>query len=330
MEVRTSMALLARIYAVATQQEISHEDLRWLAGAVRDFMESYEHLYTDPTVCTSNLHGILHLAECIRSCGPAWGHWQFTMEKTCGNVVGWLRGKKLKDENLANAILLNEQVSLLQWINPDAMFMRKQVGSSVPTFSDQVKRAPVFTTEQVTALLDYLSSQSGSAVGHELVRQPLKESVEYRKYCPNSEDMVTSSLESSGSQGRCRRYVRCLNDKRQRFFGEIDRFFSFQWPRRIQHLALIKVFENVRYSEDEDGLYGRVQELRDRSICLACIPVSEIECTVGIIANRFTHREYILDRNWIDFDPYGDELASCLSALSGWCRYNLVSSVIVC
>ncbi|KAK9427243.1 hypothetical protein V1505DRAFT_358989, partial [Lipomyces doorenjongii] len=135
MELRTSMALLARIYAVATQQEISHEDLRWLARAARDFVESYEHLYTQ-----------------IQRCGPAWGYWQFTMEKTCGNVVGWLRGKKLKDENLANAILLNEQVSLLQWINPDvcltweAMFMRKQVGSSVPTFSDQVKRAPVFTT----------------------------------------------------------------------------------------------------------------------------------------------------------------------------------------
>ncbi|KAK9489017.1 hypothetical protein V1508DRAFT_131551 [Lipomyces doorenjongii] len=166
MEVRESMALLARIYAVASQQEITHQDLRWLAGAVLDFVESYEHIYSDPTACTSNLHGILHLADCIRSCGPAWGYWQFTMEKTRGNVVAWLRGRKLKDENLANSILLNEQVNLLRWINPDvcltweALFIQKKAGSSVSPFSDQVKLAPAFATEQVAALVDYLSSQS--------------------------------------------------------------------------------------------------------------------------------------------------------------------------
>ncbi|KAK9384670.1 hypothetical protein V1515DRAFT_610824 [Lipomyces mesembrius] len=33
--------------AVPTQQEITHEDLRWLAEAVRDFVESYE--YISPT-----------------------------------------------------------------------------------------------------------------------------------------------------------------------------------------------------------------------------------------------------------------------------------------
>ncbi|KAK9257512.1 hypothetical protein V1519DRAFT_457262 [Lipomyces tetrasporus] len=56
--------------------------------------------------------------------------------------------------------------------------------------------------------------------------------------------------------------------------------------------------ENICYFE-ESGLLGRVQELRDRTACLMCIPVSEIECTIGIIANMFTNKEYILDRNLI-------------------------------
>ncbi|KAK9238660.1 hypothetical protein V1525DRAFT_400655 [Lipomyces kononenkoae] len=43
-------------------------------------------------------------------------------------------------------------------------------------------------------MIYYLSFPS-SAVGHELVKQALSESVEYWKYCPNGEDMVTSSLE---------------------------------------------------------------------------------------------------------------------------------------
>ncbi|KAJ8100826.1 hypothetical protein POJ06DRAFT_197189, partial [Lipomyces tetrasporus] len=228
------------------------------------------------------------------------------------NVVAWLRGKKLKDENLANAILLNEQANLLRWINPDqcltweAMLMQKKLGPSVATFSDQVKRGPVFASEQVAAVIDYISSQSGSTVDRELVRQALRESDEFRKYCPNSEDIVSSSLESFASQGRSRRYVRCLNDKLQRFFGEIDRFLSVQWQGRTQHLALVKV---LRISAI---LRNLVQELRDRTACLMCIPVSEIECTIGIIANMFTNKEYILDRNWIDFDPYGDESSNLL------------------
>ncbi|KAK9234211.1 hypothetical protein V1525DRAFT_413800 [Lipomyces kononenkoae] len=31
------------------------------------------------------------------------------------------------------------------------------------------------------------------------------------------------------------------------------------------------------------------------------------------MANKFTQQEYILDRNWIDFDPYGDEQDLVLS-----------------
>ncbi|KAK9310944.1 hypothetical protein V1524DRAFT_412215 [Lipomyces starkeyi] len=40
------------------------------------------------------------------------------MEKTCGNIVSWLSGKRHKDENLANLILLNEKMNMLRWANP--------------------------------------------------------------------------------------------------------------------------------------------------------------------------------------------------------------------
>ncbi|KAJ8103440.1 hypothetical protein POJ06DRAFT_284239 [Lipomyces tetrasporus] len=148
------------------------------------------------------------------------------------------------------------------------MLMQKKLGPSVATFSDQVKRGPVFASEQVAAVIDYISSQSGSTVDRELVRQALRESVEFRKYCSNSEDIVSSSLESFASQGRSRR--------------EDSTSCS----------------ENICYFE-ESGLLGRVQELRDRTACLMCIPVSEIECSIGIIANMFTNKEYILDGNLI-------------------------------
>ncbi|KAK9319842.1 hypothetical protein V1517DRAFT_331199 [Lipomyces orientalis] len=53
-------------------------------------------------------------------------------------------------------------------------------------------------------------------------------------------------------------------------------------------------------------IFIHVQELRDRRLGVVCIPVSDIECTVGIflISSR---QGNILDRNWIDFDPYERE-----------------------
>ncbi|KAK9334432.1 hypothetical protein V1521DRAFT_450777, partial [Lipomyces starkeyi] len=76
LEVRKNLALLARIYSVSTQGVLTEEDIRYLEGAVLEFVKSYENLYSDPAVCTSNLHGILHLADGAKNCGPAWGYWQ--------------------------------------------------------------------------------------------------------------------------------------------------------------------------------------------------------------------------------------------------------------
>ncbi|KAK9328057.1 hypothetical protein V1520DRAFT_347133 [Lipomyces starkeyi] len=51
-----------------------------------------------------------------------------------------------------------------------------------------------------------------------------------------------------------------------------------------------------------DELYfGRVEGLRNRDTCLACNPLTEIECTIGVLTNSFNGMEYILDRNWSDY-----------------------------
>ncbi|KAK9433305.1 hypothetical protein V1505DRAFT_362282 [Lipomyces doorenjongii] len=67
---------------------------------------------------SSTLHGVLHLAECIKNCGPTWVYWQFTIKITCGNLVSSMKGKSRLDEDLANNILLNEKMNMLRWANP--------------------------------------------------------------------------------------------------------------------------------------------------------------------------------------------------------------------
>ncbi|KAK9351005.1 hypothetical protein V1523DRAFT_418048 [Lipomyces doorenjongii] len=90
------------------------------------------------------------------------------MEKPCGNVVSWLRGSKLKDENLANAILLNEHVNLLRWIHPDVclswedMFLQQRTRSTATGLTDQVKYPPAFTAEQSHVLLAYIDIEPQS------------------------------------------------------------------------------------------------------------------------------------------------------------------------
>ncbi|KAK9364356.1 hypothetical protein V1509DRAFT_636648 [Lipomyces kononenkoae] len=305
-DVRKNMALLARIYSIATQEQISPADLGFMDRAVKEFVESYECLYTDPTVCTSNLHGLLHLPECIKNCGPAWAYWQFTMEKTCGNVVRLLQGKKLKDENLANAILLNEQINLLRWRNPgvrlswEEVFLSRDANPRVGDVLDRIQTPSPFTNEQINAILEYFDIDRSSAQGHDMVNLLQQKAVHFRKYQANSEDIVSGKCATTGPSSRCRQYVNCQNINNEVFFGEVARIFSFHDQRREHNLALLHVFQDVQHSDD---FYGRVQKLRSRDSYLVCIDVTDIDCAVGIISNTFIQSEYILNRNWVDCDP---------------------------
>ncbi|KAK9342701.1 hypothetical protein V1522DRAFT_438671 [Lipomyces starkeyi] len=114
----------------------SQDDLQFLDGAVRKFV--YKNLYSDLTVCTSNLHGILH--------------------PICGYIVTMLQGKKRKDESLSNAILINEQVLLPG--NPDAylsFFLQEQENSQLTGLLDQ---CPANWEDVVSPILATVSCQN--------------------------------------------------------------------------------------------------------------------------------------------------------------------------
>ncbi|KAK9372619.1 uncharacterized protein V1513DRAFT_427364 [Lipomyces chichibuensis] len=97
--------------------------------------------------------------------------------------------------------------------------------------------------------------------------------VDFREYRANGEDMVTSVLAAVGPGSS---YVSCQSEHDERFFGEVDRLFSCQWGGTKHQLALVKVFQDVHYVNDKDGLCGRVQQLSSRESYLACINVADI------------------------------------------------------
>ncbi|KAK9494593.1 hypothetical protein V1508DRAFT_454209 [Lipomyces doorenjongii] len=252
---RKNLALLARIYSVSTQEELT-EDIRYMAGAVLEFAKSYENLIAPLGVLA------IHDGENMRKC--------------CFGT--WLKGNKLKGESLSDAILLQQQVNYtvadpntcLSW---EEVFMQNRAISTL------------------TGLID---KPPAAAMIHEMQ----KTTVHFRKYRANRGDIVTSALVTAWPESRCSRYLSCQNHENERYFGEVDRLFSCTWHRKDHQLALVKVFDKVRYAKNQGEIYGRVQTLKSRKSYLVCICLANIECTVGITYIRFTKQEYMLNRNF--------------------------------
>ena len=57
------------------------------------------------STCTLTIHGLLHLCDNIRFCGPVWTTWTFSMERYCGYLQAGLRSKTHPWANLNNRVL---------------------------------------------------------------------------------------------------------------------------------------------------------------------------------------------------------------------------------
>ncbi|KAK9319064.1 hypothetical protein V1517DRAFT_266954 [Lipomyces orientalis] len=143
--------LLPQVYSIATQEKITTIDIQLLEEASFDFVRPYEEVcFFDPTSRTSNLHGVLHLAECVKNC-PAWVYWQFTMEKACGDLVIWLQGKSRLDKHLANIVLLNEKMNIVRWANPSlALTWAEEIHGPKSDIPVGMLKSPLSSTPQFT------------------------------------------------------------------------------------------------------------------------------------------------------------------------------------
>ena len=65
----------------------------------------YQYDSSRLAVCTLTLHGLLHLPDNIRFCGPVWTTWTFWMEHYCGYLQAGLRSRSRPWANLNNRIL---------------------------------------------------------------------------------------------------------------------------------------------------------------------------------------------------------------------------------
>ena len=113
--------LLSRIYTLATQHSLRQADVGILDNLVQRFVKTFESLYYqgDPKklpVCTINVHSLVHLPTYVQDCGPAWGWWQFAMERYCGIVKPKAYSKSQLDSGLANAVIITEMINHIPFL----------------------------------------------------------------------------------------------------------------------------------------------------------------------------------------------------------------------
>ena len=73
-------------------------------------------------VCTLTIHGLLHVCDNIRFCGPVWTTWTFWMERYCAYLQAGLRSRSHPWANLNNCVLHKaylEQIDLYYGLEDD-------------------------------------------------------------------------------------------------------------------------------------------------------------------------------------------------------------------
>jgi hypothetical protein len=132
--------LLSRIYCLSTQSSLQHSDIDTLDDLVVHFVRSYEELYYgyDPqrlSVCSVNVHYLLHFPSYIRDCGPSCYWWQFPMKRFCGILKPKARSKSRLDSSVANWLVITEHLNHVQL----SRLRPAPSPASYPTLMDEYK-----------------------------------------------------------------------------------------------------------------------------------------------------------------------------------------------
>ena len=157
--------LLSCIYSLSTQMSLRHSEVVILDDLVVRFVRSYEDIYyrRDPqriSVCSVNIHYLLHLPLYIRDCGPARYWWQFPMERFCGILKPKARSKSHMNTSLANGLVTAEYLN-------HAQFSRLRPApqpTTYPILLDKYKKSLGLSEQQHSGLVQQYGERSTRVV----------------------------------------------------------------------------------------------------------------------------------------------------------------------
>lgn len=65
----------------------------------------YQYNLNRLPVCTSTVHGLLHIADGIEAMGPPWCYWAFPMERFCGSLLPAIKSRRHPFANIDRRVL---------------------------------------------------------------------------------------------------------------------------------------------------------------------------------------------------------------------------------
>ncbi|KAG1866668.1 hypothetical protein F4604DRAFT_1656226 [Suillus subluteus] len=82
------MCQLVNLMKTMLRLQITTADIDNIKNGLVEWVQKYEQYYYQYkcerlSVCTPTAHGLLHIADGIRDCGPVWCTWSFYMERFC-------------------------------------------------------------------------------------------------------------------------------------------------------------------------------------------------------------------------------------------------------
>jgi hypothetical protein len=229
--------VLGQLYSLATRHSLLEVDVSSISSLAARFVKSFEQLYYKGesnrlSVCTVNIHMLLHLSQYIRDLEPACYWWQFPMERFCGIIKPYARSKSQMNASLANAVLFKEHLNHIR-------------------FTKYAEETASAADSPLPELLDaFVIRLSPYQKKH--IRYSLKRNIEQAdgfKRCQLRRDLLIGSVKSQRRTDVNRNNSRiCFRrpGKRDMEFGEvqyfahISEFGQFAWIRTFANLDIDK------------------------------------------------------------------------------------------
>jgi hypothetical protein len=117
--------LLIRAYDLCLKWVIEEDDLDKIQSLLVQFVRDFKRLYVDcddhpkrPRLYTTNIHGLLHVHDQLKDCGPMFAWDEASTETYMGTIQPMARSGVKIDESAANATFLEEMLKTLAYARP--------------------------------------------------------------------------------------------------------------------------------------------------------------------------------------------------------------------
>lgn len=104
---------------IALKVDMTDTDVHRMESHFQDFVNSSEEIYYQGIphrlpMCTTQMHMLLHVGQCILDIGPPFVSWQFGIERYVGMLTPLVSSKSQQDESLHHSVSVREQMQYIQ------------------------------------------------------------------------------------------------------------------------------------------------------------------------------------------------------------------------